>query len=80
MKKYTFSELNVLINRLLELKALEEDQIDSFNDRLMEITENGKDENSIDTTSYSVQIETLTASKNRCIKHLTQINKCFSPY
>ena len=73
MKIYTKPELETFKNLLLELKVSEETQIKSFEDRIMEITENGKDENSIDNTSYTMQLEQLSDAKNRCIKHYNQV-------
>ena len=73
MKKYTKFELEIFKNLLLKLKTSEETQIKSFEERLTEITENGKDENSIDNTSYTMQLEQLSDAKNRCVKHYNQV-------
>ncbi len=73
MNKYSNEEVKEFKEKLLHLKKIEENQIKSFDERLHNVTTNGKDENSIDTTSYSMQIESLNDSRNRCVKHLNQI-------
>jgi len=74
MKKYNSSELVVFKEILLKLKAIEETQVSNLNESLSSITDNGKEENGIDSTSYSVQIESIMNSKSRAVKHLLQIN------
>lgn len=74
MIKYSVEELIEFKNKLISLRSSEEIQIQSFNGRLSEIIENGKDENSIDNTSYTMQIESLNDSINRSLKHLNSIN------
>ena len=74
MRKYDQAEIEIFKAKLLEIKYSEEKEFKNFDDNLTEIFESGKDENSIDTTSYSVQVETLINAKNRIAKHLTQVN------
>ncbi len=73
MNKYSVIEIEEFKDKLIQLKNAEVDQIESYEKMIKEMTENGKDENSVDNTSYTMQLESLTDSKNRCLKHLQQI-------
>jgi len=73
MNKYSNVELLTFKEKLLKLKAADENQLNDLNENSKTVSENGKDENSVDSTSYSVQIESIIGSKNRVMKHLAQI-------
>jgi RNA polymerase-binding protein DksA len=61
---------------LLKKKQVETSrQIESFNKQLAEIAENGKDENSLDNTSYEAQIEFLASYRDRNEKYLDSLDK-----
>jgi len=50
-------------------------QILEFDKQLRELTENGKDENSLDNTSYESQMDYLISYRERNEKHLSDIDK-----
>jgi DnaK suppressor protein len=50
-------------------------QILEFDNQLRELTENGKDENSLDNTSYESQMDYLISYRERNEKHLSDIDK-----
>lgn len=66
--------VEIFQNKLLMMKSHEESQLQAMESQLSDVTGNGKDENSVDATSYTMQVESLINSKNRLIKHLVQIN------
>ncbi len=74
MKKiYSIKEIQVFKELLIKMKNLEEAQIENINQKIIEITENGKDENNLDNSSYSMQIDDLLYTKSRLKTHLNQI-------
>ena len=74
MKKHLKSDIDILEQKLLLIKKQEVAQIDEIERELKQLGENGKEENSLDTTSYSMQFENLINSRTRLVKHLTQVN------
>lgn len=74
MNKYSQEEIAVFKSRLLEIKTQEEKQLQELSNEFAQLTENGKDENSLDTTSYSMQLERIINSMNRLKKHLLHVN------
>lgn len=67
--KYTDKEL-LEFKKLLEDKYQENlDQIKYMKEHLVEITESGKDENSMENSSYNLQVEQLLESISRINKY-----------
>ena len=73
MTRLNQNDLSQFQNILSKMKNSEQKELESISQRLSEILENGKDENNTDTTSYSIQVESLMNSKNRVMKHLKHI-------
>lgn len=74
-QQYSDEMLKKFENILLEKKEKTFQQIETFNIQLKELTEGGKDENSLDYSTYEAQIDYLASYKARNIKHLSDIEK-----
>lgn len=72
----TFSdaELEEFMQLLQKKKAKAEEQIQFYSDQITEMSDNGKDENSIENSGYDTQLEQMIEYKQRTTKHLNDIN------
>jgi RNA polymerase-binding protein DksA len=73
--RYSDEELKEFEQLLLKKQNETIQQIESFNKQLLEIAENGKDENSLDNTSYEAQIDFLVSYRDRNEKYLDSLDK-----
>lgn len=74
MKRHNAQDLELFRSKLLKIKAKDQAQLEETKLQLIALGENGKEENSTDTTSYSIQFEYLIGFQSRLIKHLAQVN------
>lgn len=71
--KYSKEELAIFQGLLQDKLDKNLSQIDSLESQLLDITDNGKDENSIENTGYSMQLSSLMNSIDRLKKHQAMI-------
>ncbi len=74
MIQHNAQDIELFKAKLLQIKAKDEAQLEETKLQLATLAENGREENSLDTTSYSIQFEYLIRSKSRINTHLTQVN------
>ncbi len=72
---FSDEELREFETLLLQKREKTIAQIQEFDRQLRELTENGKDENSLDNTSYESQMDYLISYRERNEKHLSDIDK-----
>jgi len=73
--RYSDEELREFEQLLMAKREKTVEQIESFNIQLKELADSGKEENSLDNTTYESQIDYLLSYKERNIKHLSDIEK-----
>jgi RNA polymerase-binding protein DksA len=73
--RYSDAELKEFEQILLKKREEALQQIDSFNKQLQELADGGKDENSLDNTSYEAQIDFLVSYRERSLKYLNSVEK-----
>lgn len=72
---FSDEELREFEELLLQKREKTVAQILEFDKQLRELTENGKDENSLDNASYESQMDYLVSYRERNEKHLSDIDK-----
>jgi RNA polymerase-binding protein DksA len=73
--RYSDQELAEFEELLLRKKQETIKQVEAFERQLAELADSGKDENSLDNTSYEAEIDYLVSYKERSEKHLASIEK-----
>lgn len=71
--KYSPSELEEFKALLIKKKLKAEEEIASYSEQISTILDSGRDENGIEDSGYNVQVDYLLTTKNRALKHLSDI-------
>ncbi len=76
--RYTKADLEDFEHLLLIKKRRTNEQIEEYSTQIQEISENGKDENSIENTGYDTQLSYLMDTRDRALVHLRHIEAALS--
>ena len=72
--KYTLDELKEFEDLLKVKQEQNNAQLNSYQEQLEEITENGKDEHGLENSGFNAQVETLMSSIDRITRHNIMVN------
>ena len=78
MNKYSKEELIEFEKLLMERRDTRITEIENYTRQILELSENGKDENGIENSGYEAQFNYLFSHKERAMKNLRDVENALS--